>query len=274
MYALYPGRMPVKYALLVHLAVMLTGLSCRQRDVLHEARKAINQGRPGDARMYLQKALHNNTAAHTRAALLLMLANTYALHLGEPRRAMQVYRQLISSDPETPEALEGRLRLAELLRYHTDDLRGAIAELTAARAQDASRAAELSYEIANIYFELENYEQCALETAQLMKTHTTGPWGAKILFLHAEALSMLKGRQADAKRTFATVVSRFPSSKLKSNALYELGRFAFEAGEMARAIQYWVEALEKHPTPAVIQTSIARARSRLHATTPADTSAR
>jgi hypothetical protein len=64
------------------------------------------------------------------------------------------------------------------------------------------------------------------------------------------------------------VVERFPGSELVPHALFELGKLRGEAGDDAGAIQAWVQALERHPDPEVVQSAIARTRKRIAATTP------
>jgi tetratricopeptide (TPR) repeat protein len=241
---------------------------------LERARTALYEHRPQDALADFKKALDaldrdaTPEAEVYRARALRGAADVYAYQLGDARRAVEVYRELIANCPEAPETLEGRVHLAELLRYHFRDLRGAIAELTAALARNPPASAELSYQVAEMYFELQDYEQCQLEAAKLASKYETSAFVPGALFLRAQALSMMEDRKGEAQRVFAEVIERFPDSELKAHALYELGRLKAAAGEPERAIELWVEALKTHPTPAVVQNSIALVRARLRATTP------
>ncbi|MCC6337947.1 MAG: tetratricopeptide repeat protein [Myxococcales bacterium] len=256
----------------------LLGLSgCKKDDapaLLEKARTALFEQRPQDALDAYKKALDalerdtSPEAAVYRARALRGASDVYAFQLGDARRAVEVYRELIAVCPEAPETLEGRVHLAELLRHHFRDLRGAIAELTAALARNPPASAELSYQVASMYFELQDYEQCQLEAGKLVQKFETSAFVADALFLRAQALSMMDGRKPEAQRVFAEVIERFPDSKLKPHALFELGRLKADAGEAERAIELWVEALKAHPTPSVVQDSIARVRARLRATTP------
>ncbi|GMU60313.1 MAG: hypothetical protein AMXMBFR34_20760 [Myxococcaceae bacterium] len=256
----------------------LLGLSgCKKDDapaLLEKARAALFEQRPQDALDAYKRALDalerdtSPEAAVYRARALRGAADVYAFQLGDARRAVEVYRELIAVCPEAPETLEGRVHLAELLRHHFRDLRGAIAELTAALARNPPASAELSYQVASMYFELQDYEQCQLEADKLVQKFQTSAFVADALFLRAQALSMMDGRKPEAQRVFADVIERFPDSKLKPHALFELGRLKADAGDAERAIELWVEALKAHPTPSVVQDSIARVRARLRATTP------
>jgi tetratricopeptide (TPR) repeat protein len=263
-----------------HTALALAWLACaacKKDDApayLERAHTALFERRPQDALRDFKKALdaleHDASpeAAVYRARALRGAADVYAFELGDARKAVEVYRELITVCPEAPETLEGRVHLAELLRYHFRDLRGAIAELTAALARNPPASAELSYQVAEMYFELQDYEQCQLEAAKLASKFETSAFVPDAFFLRAQALSMMEGRKFEAQRVFAELIERFPESKLKPHALFELGRLKAETGELEKAIEVWVEALKTHPAPSVVQDAIARVRARLRATTP------
>lgn len=259
------------------LLALLALAGCRRDDApacLERARSALYEHRPEDALDAYKKALDllerdtSPQAAVYRARALRGAADVYAFELGDERRAVEVYRELIAVCPEAPETLEGRVHLAELLRHHFRDLRGAIAELTAALARNPPASAELTYQVATMYFELQDYEQCELEAGRLAQKFETSAWVADALFLRAQALSMMEGRKAEAQRVIVEMLERFPDTKLKPHALFELGRLKADSGDAEHAIEVWVEALKTHPSPAVVQDSIARVRSRLRATTP------
>lgn len=262
-------------ALAVAAALCLCG--CRRDepvDWLERAHTDLFEGRPQDALADYKKALDalerdtSPRAAVYRARALRGAADVYAFELGDPKRAVEVYRELIALCPEAPETLEGRVHLAELLRRHFRDLRGAIAELTAALDRNPPASAELTYQVAAMYFELRDYEQCQLEAAKLAARYENSGFVPDALFLRGQALAMMEGRRADAQRAFTELVERFPDSPLRPHAYFELGRLAVEADAPEQAIEMWVQALETHPQPAMVQEAIARVRSRLHATTP------
>ena len=203
-----------------------------------------------------------------RARALRGAADTYFFELRDYKKASQVYRELIQRCPEAPETLDGRLHLATLLRREFHDLRGAIAELTAALARNPPQSAELTYQVATLYFELQDYQQCEIEASNLARKYETSAYVDDALFLRGQALSMMEGKKLAAQRAFMDLVDKFPDSELKPHALFELGRLKNDQGENERAIELWVEALKTHPDPKLVQGSIAMVRTRLRATTP------
>lgn len=203
-----------------------------------------------------------------RARALRGAADLYAFQLDDPRRAVEVYRELITLCPEAPETLEGRLHLAGLLWHQFSDLRGAIDEYTFALERNPPQSAELSFTVAKLYFELKDYKQCELEAGKVTQRFETSVWVDDALYLRGQALAMMESRKPDAQRVFRDLLDRFPDSELRAHALVELGRLEADSGDPEQAIELWVSALKTHPTPQAVQRQIALVRGRLRATTP------
>ncbi len=259
------------------ITVLLLGAGCKKADApehLEKAKTALFVRNADLALLEFKAALdllERDTSPQAqvyRARALRGAADTYFFELRDYKKATQVYRELIQLCPEAPETLDGRIHLATLLRREFHDLRGAIAELTAALARNPPQSAELAYQVATLYFELQDYEQCEIEASAVARKYETSVFVDDALFLRGQALSMMDGRKLEAQRAFMDLVDRFPDSELKPHALFELGRLKNDQGENERAIELWVEALKTHPDPRVVQGSIARVRSRLRATTP------
>lgn len=259
------------------LIAVLSLAACRKDDApahLEKARTAQFQQKPDVALAEYKLALdllERDTSAESnlyRGRALRGAADLYAFQLNDPRRAIEVYRELITVCPEAPETLEGRLHLAGLLWHQFRDLRGAIAEYTAALARNPPQSAELSFTVAKLYFELQDYSQCELEAGKVVQKYETSVWVDDALYLRGQALAMMEGRKPDAQRVFLDLIDRFPDSELRAHALVELGRLKADARDPEGAIALWVEALKTHPTPQAVQQQIALVRGRLRATTP------
>ncbi|MBL8919565.1 MAG: tetratricopeptide repeat protein [Myxococcaceae bacterium] len=261
----------------VALVAALVLCACKRNDApthLEAARSALYAQKPEVALSEFKLALdtlerqQGPEVTLYRARALRGAADIYAFQLHEPKRAVEVYRELITTCPEAPETMEGRLHLAELLRHEFRDIRAAIAELTAALARNPPQSAELAYEVATLYFELRDYQQVTIEADSVVRKYEASAWVDDALYLKGQALSMMEGRKPEAQRSYMELVDRFPDSPLKPHALVELGRLKVDQGESERAIEYWVESLKTHPDPKVVQTAIARVRAHLRATTP------
>ncbi|MBU8895751.1 hypothetical protein DRW03_20680 [Corallococcus sp. H22C18031201] len=241
---------------------------------MQRAHDAVFEKRPDEALVEYRKAFDmlrrddSPEALVMRARALKGAADVYWLEQRKVKEAVGVYKELVQQCPESPEALEARIILAELLRAHYRDLRGAIDQLTAALQRNPPQGAELQYQVAKLYFELADYPQCELEARKLTERFAASAYVDDALFLEAQALSMVEGKRQEASRTFADLRSRFPDSELAPYALYEMGKLRADSNEYEKAIELWVETLKTHPDPAMVQDSIARARRRLANTTP------
>jgi tetratricopeptide (TPR) repeat protein len=254
---------------------LAAGCSRSPKEHLEAARDAVFDHRPQTAlreyRLALDAVEKDNSVSGLalRAAALRGAGDTYYLELRDVAKAVGVYRELVTQVPEAPETLEAHVFLADILHQHYHDLRGAIAELTAALARKPVRAPELAYEVCKLYFELGDYQQCTIESEKLVQSFPTSPRVPDALFLAGQAYAMQEGMREQAERAFQAVAERFPASELAPYALYELGRLRAEGGDAPGAINAWVAALPRHPEPKLVQAAIARTRERIAQTTPA-----
>jgi tetratricopeptide (TPR) repeat protein len=213
-------------------------------------------------------------AARIRATALRGAADVYWLELHDVPKAVSVYRELVNQAPDAPETAEAHVVLAGILESQYRDLRGAISELTAALARDPPTAPDLRYQVAKLYFELGDYQQSELEARTLIQKFPSSPLVDDAWMLVGQSLSMREGMHPEAMKAYSTLIEKFPSSELGPHALFELGKLRGESGDDAGAIQAWVQALERHPDPQVVQGAIARTRKRIAETTPRGVGAR
>ncbi len=271
----HPGAVLVRrLALVCALMGLLAGCRETPADHLQRARDAVFEKRPDEALVEYRKAFDMLRRDDTPPALVLRAralkgaGDVYWLEQRKVKEAVSVYKELIQQCPESPEALEARIILAELLRVHYRDLRGAIDQLTAALQRNPPQGAELHYQVAKIYFELGDYAQCELESRKLTERFPTSVYVDDALYLQAQAIHMMEGRRQEASKAYADLRTRFPDSELAAHALVEMGKLRADAGENEKAIELWVQALKAHPDPALVQDYITRARRRITSTTP------
>jgi tetratricopeptide (TPR) repeat protein len=257
-------------------AVLALWAGCTETsaDHLQRARDAVFEKNPDEALVEYRKAfdmLRRDDSPQSlvmRARALKGAGDVYWLEQRKVKEAVSVYKELIQQCPESPEALDARIILAELLRVHYRDLRGSIDQLTAALQRNPPQGAELQYQVAKLYFELGDYAQCELEASKLPERFATSTYVDDALFLQAQAVHMMEGRRQEASKLYADLRTRFPDSELAPHAIVEMGKIRAEAGENEKAIELWVEALKTHPDPSLVQDYISRARKRIANTTP------
>ncbi len=271
----HPGGLQLsRLAFVCAIACALAGCRDTPADHLQRARDAIFEKRPDEALVEYRKAFDllrrddSPQALVLRARALKGAADVYRLEQRKVKEAVSVYKELIQQCPESPEALEARIILAQLLRMHYRDLRGAIDQLTDALQRNPPQGAELHYEVAKLYFELGDYAQCELEARKLAERFATSAYVDDALFLQAQAIHMMEGRRQEASLAYADVRARFPDSELAPHALVEMGKLRADVGDNEKAIELWVEALKAHPDPNLVKEYIHRARKRITTTTP------
>lgn len=237
------------------------------------AKDAVFEKRPEQAVTEYRQALAlldrqtGTEAGALRAKALKGVGDVYYLELRDFLRAVEAYRELLRSYPDAPESQEGRLYLAEVLKSHFRDLRGAITELTAAISHSASFPADRAYEVAKLYFELGDYRQCELEAKALVGKVPASPWADDALFLSGQALGM-EGHKEAAAVAYRELAEKYAGSELAPHALFELGKLAAEGNRNEEAISLWVDALKAHPDPELVQRAILRARKGIERQNP------
>ncbi|MBM4378519.1 MAG: tetratricopeptide repeat protein [Deltaproteobacteria bacterium] len=252
------------------LWIFAAGCKRTAEEDLQAGKSARFEQRPGQALEAFRRALDkldrdgSASAQVLRARALAGAAEVYDVELGDGRRAVEVYRELVRACPESPEAHSGRIRLAALLKDRFDDARGAIQVLNDALARSPPESAELRYRVATLYFSLGDYAQAALEAAEVARRYEASAWVDDALFLQGQALQ-LKGRPREALAAFEGLAARFPDGALRPLALFEQGRVWAGLGERDRAVGAWLEALKSHPQPDVVRAELDRVRQKVEA---------
>ncbi len=262
-------RSPRRSLCLLLLAALAVGPACKRTAEQHfrAAQDARYRGDPRAALLEYQLARevaqgeHSPQAARIKTRALWEAGEACDAELKQPAQAAALYRELIGTQPDAPEALPARVKLAEILRRDLNDLPGAISQLAAAIALRPS--AGLHYELAKLYFAAGNYGPCAAECDVILQRYGASSIAARADLLEAQALQMIDGRRSEAIRLLEQLVAHFPSPELKALALHELGRMQGEAGDLESAIEQLVRALRTHPNPSMVQSAIASARRRL-----------
>lgn len=268
----------IRSALLLGLSLLLAACGNQAQEHIKKARNNVFEKKPQAAleqyRLAIDALERDNSpeAQVHKARALRGAADVYDLELRDHRRAIEVYRELIQACPESPEALDGRVRLATILSDQFNDLRGSIKELTAAISRNPPQSAELRYKVAKLYFELGDYQQCEIEAQEVARRYETSSFVDDAMFLGAQSLAMEQKRD-EALRAYQALIDRHPDSDFRPHAMFEIGRIYADMGDSRKAISIWVDALRSHPQPDTVQASIARARKRLVDTMPATTRA-
>jgi tetratricopeptide (TPR) repeat protein len=194
-----------------------------------------------------------------RVAALADLGDLLYLEAGEPAAAADAYRRLILEGPTGPESRIARERLADIARRHLHDLPEAIAHEQALAASGQPGTDRFGYRAAKGYLELREYEQCRREARALLDAYPESEWADDALFLVATSWQ-IEGKHREAIGAFEEIRARFPGTEAAARALHGIGGEQLALGELEAALATFVEVLEIHPRPALVQPDIARVR--------------
>jgi len=229
-------------------------LARQPRAAMTEVRRALAELGPGG-----DTTLRLNALA--RAAQIADYHLTAANVRGAAAEALALYRQLVDGFPNTPEAFDAGVRIAEILR---------------ARAGGSEQAEKQFLDVARRFPRQAGIERLFLQAAQLAqdaRAHDRARAHAGHVVEHfahtpaaAEAQLLigrsfhLEGRHAHASEAYAAVADRWPGTEAAPRALHEAGHCFVEQGDYAAAIARYMAALPTHPDPMAVQRSLERAR--------------
>ena len=242
-----------------------------------EARSVLALGRQ-DAAIQLFDTLQREYPLHPKAeSARLQLAQTF-LERGETERGVQQLRSVLASAPDDATAaralyllgdarqddgaLETALAYYQRVAEDYPDTDLAPAALYAAGVvqvkQDRFEAAASAFEalgqrfpdseyaqtvgtaLAEVYFQLGQYENAVREVDQRLPTLSTEE-RARALFLQAESQRQL-ARYADARSTYASLLDRHASSRYVRPAQYGLGWIRYRQGQYQEAARSFAAA--------------------------------
>jgi TolA-binding protein len=219
--------------------------------------------------------------------------------LGQVTAAEKKYQEIYQRYSQTQEAAESLLRIGKLWQFDHQDMQQALlnylklehdypnsslvlpAREEAARIvkytlRDYSRALEFYqrlldlntgnpdqyyYEIADCYFRLENYPQARIELESLLEKFPQSPLVPDVLYRKAGIL-LLEGRVDEARQDWNLVIDRFPNSKHRIQAEFDLAKVLEEEGHLTEALQYYRQ-LEGEAEPALLNEKIKHLEQRI-----------
>jgi TolA-binding protein len=258
------------------LALVAVGCARTAQDRLDRARAlAFRQNFTGAVAEYeslLTDLTHDESvpARDLRAAALRGAADLSYLQLADYVRAARLYRDLCERYPDRPETFEARANMADILRDHFHDTRGALAQLAALvqsfpNHQDTDR---FQYRAAQDYFDLRDYRQAETELHLFLSRFPGSTLRPDAELLLASALAY-QGRRDEAIAIYQRVVVERPGADA-GRANLELARLAEEAGEYERAEAFLSRAVVDYPEPRVVTLALERVKHRVALRRPVD----
>jgi tetratricopeptide (TPR) repeat protein len=182
---------------------------------------------------------------------------------------VQDYSRLVSDFSEAKEAFSAQATIADIYHHRMMNLPQAAAEYQklVTKFPDRADAARYQLVLADLYFELKNYEQASHEAQNLVDKWPKAPEVPRARFDIANA-AYLQNQVPVALGAYEVLVKDFPTDSVVPLAEFEMANCYQEMGENNRALDLLYQALKTHPHPQVVQRKIARIRRRLQQSSP------
>ncbi|RMG16643.1 MAG: tetratricopeptide repeat protein [Deltaproteobacteria bacterium] len=250
--------------------LLLLGVACEDPALraLDEAQEASYRGDHERAKAILDASLESlrsrtdpeGLAARRRT--LLLAGRTTQLFLRKPREALAYFERLADEFPEADETFEARVRMAEILSQDLGDRRGALAQWKALVASFPKRPETdlYQYQVVRTLFALGDYGPAHTEARILRERFPDSEYIDDVRMLEGQALASM-GQCGQAMETFQKVIDS--GSELAPRAKVEIADCLETLGRDKEALQIYLEALESHPEPRIVQMKIDRLQRRL-----------
>jgi TolA-binding protein len=192
-----------------------------------------------------------------RAAASLLATGWCHEAAGRLDEAEWAWTGVVDGHPDSPSARTALLARADARQRRGDfkgglaDARGVLAKPAAGKADEAAADALLVEGLCLIG--LKDYPPAIAALRKRVEQHPQAARTDRALF-ELGAAESLGGRGADAAKSFAELVKRFPTSPHAGDAAFELGEAAWTAGDFAAAAGHYgraitaAEADPKNPT--------------------------
>jgi tetratricopeptide (TPR) repeat protein len=203
-----------------------------------------------------------------RAALRLTAVRRAAdiayLELGDYAAAVAYYRRLVALSPGTPEARAARATIADVYRERFGDPVAAVAQYAALAAEGGEGADRAQLRVAQLYLELGNAEQARTEARALLERWPASPAAAEARLVTARALAR-DGRVDAAVAAYEEAARTAGGGQLAALAREAAADLLAGDGRLDRALALYAAALDGHPNPAAVRTSLEATRRRREA---------
>lgn len=233
---------------------------------LEAARDLVFAERPEAALKEVRRALAElgeDGSPELRLRALTRAAQITDFHLGDSRgqEALGWYKRVIEAAPQSTEAFDAGVRMAELLRERFDDPTRAEEQLLS--VVDAFKqnpgAPRLLLRTARYALEAGRNEAARGHGERLLRDYPTSDEVPDTLALVGSTLH-LDGKHGEAVKAYETLAERFPGTVAAARALHEAGNCHAEQGDYSHAIARYLAALPTHPDPMNVQRSLERVR--------------
>jgi tetratricopeptide (TPR) repeat protein len=166
-------------------------------------------------------------------------ANIYYLNLHRYEPARALYAELLTQDPNNPNAAVARERLGEVLA-ELGRIYEAIAEYENIDPSDANDARRIRLRIADLYFDQKNYSQAVTEYAKVVEGDFGYDEYSERAYLRIAAIHVTRGQYRQALPAYQSLTTLSSDPEVRLRAVYGMAdcyALMFEYDEAAKVLR-------------------------------------
>jgi TolA-binding protein len=185
------------------------------------------------------------------------------LYLKKHQDALLAYLLVEKNYPNTELACKAQGRVAEIYKYRLMDFNRAIVAYQ--KLLDSGCAAQddrVQNELADAYFQLNNFDQARIEFDNLVKNYPKSPLVPEAEYRIGVAYS-LDGKIKEAEAAFRRMVREHPKSSFAPEARFALAGVLEEKGELVDALKILQDLKGRYPKAEILTKKIKQIRERI-----------
>lgn len=209
------------------------------------------------------QALQRGYPQYSRAAEALFTSGEIlGLFLDKNQDALLAYLLLIRDYPQSDWAMRARLKAALLYKNQLRDYSQALSLLQKVVDAGGDEADRVQYEIADSYFQLNNFEQARIEFESLEKSFPNSALLAEVRFRIGMTQAFEKSYRGAAE-SFRRVIDSWPDSRYALEAQFQLAVVLIEQERLRDALEMLQGLRGRYPNPQALEQRIERVEERI-----------
>jgi tetratricopeptide (TPR) repeat protein len=194
---------------------------------------------------------------------LFRTARIWQYDRDDERRALLTYMTLEHDYPQSSLVITAQEEAARIYKYSLQDYSRAIVYYQRLYNSGGAAAVDYLYEIADCYFQLENYPQAYIELEDLLEHFPDSDRVAEVLLREGE-LALLEKRYAVARSTWQRLIDEHPQNSYRFEVKYKLAGLQEEQGQLYEALEAY-RNIDNFPRPALLKEKIEYLEKRIAA---------
>lgn len=220
------------------------------------SKKLLEQGSYQDARHTVLKGLKVGSGDRYSSGILYYILGYCEYNLEKYTEAAKAFARFQELSPDEHLRSDALLRLADCklsASGPTDEVIGLYKRSNELRGEGN---AEALYQLQHLYGRRSRYTEQIKSIEELMSKHPTSPFVAEALYDKGRAELLGGSLSTQAEQTFASVVDRFPNTRVARLASLDRAMLLYNSSKVDQAIAIYKQLIQSYPTSAEARTAL------------------